>query len=268
MRDAERVQHVGRLGHMAAGMVQDQPTARFQAFDPSGIGLSRVIGMVPRVCINEIRAAFPVSVFVVEIPLRGVFKLRGGFGISVPMTLASFGFLRNYACSLPHRTPLHRPKSIGQKEDAGLFDKLGAHLGLVTLFLHATVGLTIVKHMLHKADALFHIGRRNASSNLDCYLESRFLGLAPDGLWSSLTASLSAISAPALRYHCLTANLPASPRLGHRSLQRKQQGKENARRACKPDSVQGPDLRRSLWMTIPLPHPLPGRSSCQPGPLG
>jgi len=37
-----------------------------------------------------------------------------------------------------------------------------------------------------------------------------------------------------------------------------------ARRACKPDSVQG--LR--LWMTIPLPTVSPRRSSCQPGPLG
>jgi len=34
--------------------------------------------------------------------------------------------------------------------------------------------------------------------------------------------------------------------------------------ACKPDSVQG----FRLWMTIPLPHLLPGRSSCQPGPKG
>jgi hypothetical protein len=35
-----------------------------------------------------------------------------------------------------------------------------------------------------------------------------------------------------------------------------------ARMACKPDSVPG----FPPWMTIPLPHRLPGRSSCQPGP--
>ena len=38
----------------------------------------------------------------------------------------------------------------------------------------------------------------------------------------------------------------------------------NARRACKPDFVQG----FRPWMTIPLPTVLPRRSSCQPGPLG
>ena len=37
-----------------------------------------------------------------------------------------------------------------------------------------------------------------------------------------------------------------------------------ARRACKPDSVQG----LPLWMIIPLPPLSPTGSSCQPGPLG
>jgi hypothetical protein len=45
-------------------------------------------------------------------------------------------------------------------------------------------------------------------------------------------------------------------------------GEAIARRACKPDSVQGPGLHRPLWMTIPLPTVLPRQSSCQPGPLG
>jgi len=40
--------------------------------------------------------------------------------------------------------------------------------------------------------------------------------------------------------------------------------REFARRACKPDSVQG----LPLWMTIPLAPPLPAGSSCQPGSLG
>ena len=39
---------------------------------------------------------------------------------------------------------------------------------------------------------------------------------------------------------------------------------EFARMAYKPDSVQ----ELPPWMIIPLPHLLPGRSSCQPGPLG
>lgn len=37
-----------------------------------------------------------------------------------------------------------------------------------------------------------------------------------------------------------------------------------ARKACKPDSVQG----LPLWMIIPLPPLSPTGSSCQPGPLG
>jgi hypothetical protein len=42
------------------------------------------------------------------------------------------------------------------------------------------------------------------------------------------------------------------------------EGSGNARRACKPDFVQG----FHPWMTIPLPTVSPRRSSCQPGPLG
>ena len=41
-------------------------------------------------------------------------------------------------------------------------------------------------------------------------------------------------------------------------------GGDFARRACKPDSVQG----LPPWMTIPLVPPLPTGSSCQPGSLG
>ena len=55
----------------------------------------------------------------------------------------------------------------------------------------------------------------------------------------------------------------ASP-LCVRGLAASRSGGVFARRACKPDFVQG----FRLWMTIPLPTVLPRRSSCQPGPLG
>ena len=51
---------------------------------------------------------------------------------------------------------------------------------------------------------------------------------------------------------------PAQSRQAHMGIA------EDARKACKPDSVPG----LPPWMTIPLAPPLPAGSSCQPGPLG